>query len=126
MLVVSVEVNRASRTGPPAVTNEGTVLVAPSSVASATCGFGTGLILLFSPGLEPPTAGAAWHCAQLLPLKVGPRPALPSPGMAPVTDWTSLKVVSAWLKKASSLALRVGKAPPAPAGAPRGPGSVWA
>src|SRR6266852_1109449 len=126
MLVVSVEVNRASRTGPPAVTKEGTVLVAPSSVASATCGLGRALIRLLRPGLVPPTAGSAWHCAQLLPLNVGPRPRLPSPGMLPVTDWTSLKVVSAWLKNATSLALRVGKAPPAPAGPPRGPGSVWA
>src|SRR5262252_2249613 len=103
MLVVSDDTKRASRTGPPGVTKEGTVFAAPSSVASATCGLGRGLSLLFRPGLVPPIAGSAWHCAQLLPLNVGHRPRLPSPGMLPVTDWTSWKVSSAWLKNASSL-----------------------
>src|SRR5579859_580494 len=124
MFVGSVETNRASRTGPLVWTNGGTVLVAPSSVASATCGLGRGLILLVGPGLVPPTAGSAWHMAQLLPLKVGPRPFPDS--MVPDTDWTSLKVFSAVRNIACSLALRVGNALPAPAAPPRGPGSDWA
>jgi len=43
--------NLASRTGPSAVMNDGTKLVAPSSVASATCGFGTAFCGLANPGL---------------------------------------------------------------------------
>jgi hypothetical protein len=49
------------------VMKAGTTLVAPSSVARATCGLGTGFCGLLCPGLVPPTAGCAWHCAQPLP-----------------------------------------------------------
>src|SRR5205085_5928320 len=44
-LVKVVDTKRASRTGPLAVMKEGTVLRAPSRVANATCGLGTGCIL---------------------------------------------------------------------------------
>src|SRR5580704_7814204 len=71
---LEVAMKRASRTGPLAVMNDGTVFLAPSRVASATCGLGTGTCGLVSPGLLPPIAGCAWHIAQLLPLKAGPRP----------------------------------------------------
>src|SRR5579884_1704210 len=64
--------------------------------------------------------------AQLLPLNVGPKPAPVSPLRVPLTESTSLKTVSAELKKATSLALRPGNGPPAEADPPRGPGSVWA
>src|ERR1700694_3448662 len=117
---------RASRTGPLLVINEGTVLVAPSKVARATWGFGTGCSLLFNPGLLPPTEGSAWHCAQLLPLKVGPRPTPGSPVMAPLTESTSANTPTAELKKACCVAVRPGTELPAPAAPPRGPGSVWA
>src|SRR5277367_1562661 len=104
--------------------NAGTVLVALSSVARRTCGFGVGFCGLFMPGLLPPTAGCAWHWAQLLPLKVGPRPDPASPGILPETESTSLKRASACVKKDFSFALSDGYAPPAPADPPRGPGSV--
>ena len=65
---------------------DGTVLLAPCSVASATCGFGLGFCGLLNPGLLPPTAGCAWHIAQLLPLNVGPRPTPLSPAMVPDTE----------------------------------------
>src|SRR5215212_4198164 len=89
---------RASRTGPSAVMKGGTVFVAPSRVASATRGFGTGFCGLATPGLDPPAAGCAWQRAQLLPLKLGPRPVPGSPGIVPVTDATSLKISSALAK----------------------------
>src|SRR6266704_2787291 len=57
---------RASRTGPVAVMNDGTTLVAPAAFASATCGLTAGAV--------PPTAGWAWHPAQESRLKRGPRP----------------------------------------------------
>src|SRR4051812_27920955 len=98
---------RASRTGPSGVMNGGTTLVAPSSVASATWGFGTGFCGLFNPGLDPPIAGCAWQSEQLLPLNVGPRPVPGSPGMVPDTDATSLKISSALAKLACSAAFRV-------------------
>ena len=44
-----LRMNRASRTGPFDVMNDGTVLVAPIKVATATCGFGR--------GPTPPAAG---------------------------------------------------------------------
>src|SRR5258708_24292065 len=98
--------NRASSTGPLFVMKEGTVLVAPSRVARATCGFGTGFCGLLSPGLAPPNVGWAWHMAQLLPLKLGPKPA---PGsMAPETESTSWNRARAWLNKNCSLELSVG------------------
>src|SRR5438445_436097 len=64
--------NRASRTGPLAVTNAGTELIAPSKFASATCGLGIGFCGLAKPGLLPPIAGWAWHIVQ--PLGSGKRP----------------------------------------------------
>ncbi len=47
------------------------------------CGFGIGFCGLLLPGLLPPIAGCAWHCAQLFPLNPGPRPAPPSPVIPP-------------------------------------------
>src|SRR5437667_10121568 len=115
--------NRASRTGPLAVTTEGTELIAPSKFASATCGLGIGFCGLAKPGLLPPMAGWVWHIVQLFPLNVGPNPPLSSPSTSPDTDCTSWNRRNAWLKKACSLAFRVGKAPPAPGKSPRGPRS---
>src|SRR6478672_8608893 len=91
---------RASRTGPLGKMKGGTALVAPSSVASATCGLGTGLTGLLNPGLLPPTAGSAWHCAQLLPLNPGPRPFPSSPAIVPLTESTSENTSRASLKLA--------------------------
>src|SRR5580700_1438688 len=54
---------RTSRTGPFAVIKEGSPFC---EFANATCGFET--------GLDPPTAGCAWHDEQELELKRGPRP----------------------------------------------------
>src|SRR5438445_13830537 len=71
--------NRASRTGPLAVTNEGTEFIALSELASATCGLGIGFCGLAKPGLLPPMAGWVWHIVQLFPLNVGPNPPLSSP-----------------------------------------------
>src|SRR5439155_25973704 len=65
-----VGINRASRTGPLAVTNAGTELIAPSKFASATCGLGIGFCGLAKPGLLPPMAGWVWHIVQLFPLNV--------------------------------------------------------
>src|SRR5580765_6040570 len=111
---------RASRTGPVAVMNDGTVLRAPSNVAWATCGLVAGLV--------PPTAGAAWQAAQLLELKRGPRPEPSSPATVPETESTSAKVSSASLKKArlpaGLFAATEASGPPAPAAPPRTPGSV--
>src|SRR5262249_50754965 len=76
---LEVLIKRASRMGPSAVINDGTAFVAPSNVASAPCGFCTECCGLVSPGLLPPPDGSAWHCAQLLPLKVGPSPIPASP-----------------------------------------------
>src|SRR5204862_3894218 len=45
--------NRASRTGPVAVMNDGTVFFAPLRVAAAICGLVAGEV--------PPVAGNAWH-----------------------------------------------------------------
>src|SRR5712672_243436 len=111
---------RASRTGPPAVMKDGTVFLAPSAVASDTCGFKEGLV--------PPTAGCAWQKAQLLELKRGPRPEPAS--MVPDTESTSSKVSRASLKKAKLpaglLAATDANGPPAAAAPGRTPGSVWA
>src|ERR1700722_17710683 len=107
---------RASSTGPFAVINDGTVLVAPSSVASATCGFGIGFCGLVGPGLAPPIVGWAWHWAQLLPLKVGPRPDPSSPAMAPETESTSWKRSWACVKNVCSLEFSVEKKLPAAGG----------
>src|ERR1700733_11131032 len=117
----STATKRASRTGPLLVMKDGIVLVAPSSVASATWGLGIGSWGLVSPGLVPPTAGWAWHMAQLLPLNVGPRPEPAS--IVPETESTSLKRASDWLNKSCSLAFSDGKKLPAAAAPARGPGS---
>jgi hypothetical protein len=87
------------------VMNDGTELVAPWSVARATCGLGRGSSGAVSPGLLPPAVGWAWHIAQALPLKVGPKPFPFS--MFPETETGLAKRRNAWLKRDSSLALRV-------------------
>src|SRR5882724_1580640 len=102
-LTLEVAMKRASRTGPFAVMNDGTTLVAPSSLASATCGLGSGRWGLSRLGLEPPLLGCAWHMAQLLPLNVGPRPEPDS--IPPDTESTSLNVSREVAKSACSLAL---------------------
>jgi hypothetical protein len=81
--------------------NDGTELVAPSSLARATCGFGCGSSGAVSPGLLPPAVGCAWHMAQALPLKVGPRPFPFS--IVPETETALAKRRNAWLNKDSSL-----------------------
>src|SRR5206468_2142324 len=93
---------RASRIGPFAVMNEGTEFAAPSRVASVTWGFALGDCGLARPGLLPPVEGWAWHCAQLLPLKVGPRPFPSSPGTVPETESISINSDMAWVKRFSS------------------------
>jgi hypothetical protein len=98
--------------------NEGTVLRAPCSVASATWGFVAGLL--------PPLAGNAWHCAQLLPLKMGPRPEPASPAIVPETESISANTVDALKKNDVSAELNPAKGPPAPAAPCRTPGSVCA
>src|SRR6266404_1659228 len=99
---------RASRIGPFAVMKDGTVFLAPISVAAATCGL--------VGGLDPPTAGCAWHPPQPVILKRGPNPL--------ATASTSLNTSVEAVKKASSPWLRPGYAPPAPRSPPRGPGSI--
>src|SRR5260370_4400593 len=116
--------NRASRTGPFAEMNGGIVFVAPSSVATAICGFGTGTCGLKGAGLVPPTEGCAWHAAQLLALNVGPKPTPASPGKPPDTESTSLKRSLAAVKNVCSVAFRVANGPPAPAAPGREPDSV--
>src|SRR5579871_1149990 len=97
--------NRASRTGPFAVTKEGTVFVAPSRVATATCGFPVvecpawSVVVKFPGGLLPPTMGYTWQLAHEFALNRGPRPAPSSPGMVPETESTSWKrCVACWKK----------------------------
>src|SRR5229473_1553328 len=68
----------------------------------------------------------AWHAAQLLALKVGPRPTPASPATAPDTESISWNRPRAALKKACSFVFSAGKGPPAPFVPPRGPGSVCA
>src|ERR1700722_7605950 len=60
--------------------------------------------------------------AQLLPLKVGPRPEPAS--IAPETESTSLKRARDWLNNSCSLAFSDGKKLPAAAAPARGPGSL--
>jgi hypothetical protein len=100
--------------------NDGIVFLAPSAVASVTCGLRDGLL--------PPAAGWAWQEPQLLELNRGPRP---EPGsMVPETESTSLNVFSAVLKNArlpaGLLAATEASGPPAAAAPVRTPGSVWA
>src|SRR6266849_6542991 len=111
---------RTSRTGPLVVMNDGMVFLAPSAVASVTCGLTDGLL--------PPVAGCAWQKAQLLELKRGPRPDPAS--MVPDTESTSLNVSRAVLKNvrlpAGLLAATEARGPPAAAAPVRTPGSVCA
>ncbi len=99
--------NLASRTGPFAVMNEGTALVAPSSVANATWGFIAGLV--------PPTAGCKWQPAQLPRFIVGPRPS--------ATPSSSSKSSLPASKDASSVPVSPAMGAPAPAAPTRAPGS---
>src|ERR1700722_8662525 len=64
--------------------------------------------------------------AQLFPLKAGPSPTPVSPGIVPETESTSLNRVCVCEKNKLSFGFSVGYFPPAPAGPPRGPGSVCA
>ncbi len=91
--------------------NEGTMLLALSRLASATCGFGIGFCGLRRPARLAPIAGCAWHCAQLLPLKVGPKP-MPGSPVLPLAEFTSIKRTIARLKKDCSLGLKPGTDPP--------------
>src|SRR5262249_25178602 len=86
------------------------VLVAFILVANATCGFTTGLV--------PPTAGCAWHPAQLSRFIIGPSPS--------ATFSTSLKSSLPALNITSSGAVNPVRALPAPAAPPRPPGSLAA
>src|SRR3954469_1367538 len=120
---------RASRTGPSAVMKEGTTWLLPerrSRVAKAICGLTVRTCPRLGCGLVPPTAGWAWHAAQLFALKVGPRPLPSSPATPPETESTSMKTSRAALKKLISSVPRPRIGPPALAEPPRGPGSVWA
>src|SRR5882724_8968403 len=111
---------RASRTGPFAVTKDGMVFLAPSALASVTCGLVKGLV--------PPTAGWAWQKAQLLKWKPPPRPTPAS--IVPDTESTSEKRPSPSLKKSRMvtgvLAATDANGWPAPAAPPRTPGSLCA
>jgi len=98
--------------GPSPVMNQGSVLRAPLSVATAPRGFAAGLV--------PPTAGWEWQAAHWFELKRGPSPLF----APPLTDSTSRKRASPSWKKASSSAVRPGRGPPAPGGPPRTPGSA--
>src|SRR5580704_9447769 len=96
--------------------NAGTVLVAPYNVATAICGLTAGLL--------PPREGCAWHPAQLLRLKRGPRPASGAPGCVPLTELVEPKRPAPSMKAVNSLVVRFGKPRPAAGGPGRGPGSV--
>src|SRR5580700_4821487 len=101
---------RASRMGPLAERNDGTLLGGPSSAANAICGLVDGLL--------PPTAGWRWQPEHWLRFILGPNP-----------FWnvsTSWKLVWAAVKNASSFAPSPGSGPPAAGGPGRGPGSVCA
>src|SRR5258708_7626285 len=104
--------NRASRTGPFAVTNHGTVFFAPLKVATAICGF--------CAGLDPPSSGCAWQDMHWLELKRGP-----SPLFAPfVTLSTSANRACPSRKYAVSSAVNPFSGPPAPDAPPLTPGSI--
>ena len=105
--------NRASRTGPSRVMNDGTTLRAPKAVATSTCGFTAGLV--------PPMAGWEWQPTQLSRLKRGPSPS--SSGSA---SWNSS---SPAVKRSGCNPVRPSSILPAPAGPGRTPGSLaknWA
>src|SRR5262245_26035871 len=98
---------RASRTGPFCLMKEGTVFVAPSLVATATCGL--------TAGADPPVAGCEWQPTHESRLKRGPRPS--------ATPSTSSNVSLAASNKSVCSVVSPGIAPPAPAVPPRTPGS---
>ena len=85
-LDVTMNGKRASRTGPSGVTKNGILLLAPSIVATAICGFAPRWGYSFKPGLDPPGPGCAWQLPQLFELKPGPRPASGSPARVPPTE----------------------------------------
>ena len=110
------ERNIRVRIGPFSVRNGGTVFPGAITGANTTCG-------LLVCGLDPPTAGNAWHPAHEFKLKRGPSPsATPS---TCVNCGTPL-----FVKKAPCPAERppapVGNGCPAPGGPPRIPGSTCA
>src|SRR6266542_2305918 len=114
-----LSLKRASRTGPFAVMNHGTLLAPPASVASATCGLSAGEV--------PPVAGCAWHELQLFPLNLGPRPgSVSGTNFSPITDCSSLNSSNPAPKNFDSRGVMPGSAPPAPDGPGRTPGSVAA
>src|SRR6266540_2560370 len=111
--------NRPSRTGPFTVMNQGTVFVAPASVASATCGLTAGDV--------PPTVGCAWHEAQLFPLNLGPRPgSVFGTNCSPSTDCSSDLSSNPAAKNFDSRGVMPGSDPPTPDGPGRTPGSLAA
>src|SRR5215472_2232575 len=99
---------RASRTGPFAERNAGTMSVPPSRLAKSTCGFVLGEL--------PPIAGAAWQPPQLSRFILGPSPSSTSSAV--------LKAVWPAVKNACWPAVRPESIPPAPAAPPRTPGSL--
>ena len=107
-----LRLKRASLTGPFSVTNQGTTLFAPLSVATAIKGFCAGLV--------PPGAGCAWHERHWLELKRGPSPLFEPP----CTTSTSMNLAAPSWKKALSSAVRLLRGSPAPAAPPRTPGST--
>ena len=72
----------------------GSVFLAPSAIAAATCGFGPMFGYAVVLGLEPPAEGCAWQLWQLVELNPGPSPVPGSPGIVPLTE-------SVWLNRAS-------------------------
>ena len=104
----ALRTKRASRTGPFALRNDGSLLVAWLSFANATCGFTLGLV--------PPIAGCEWQPPQLSRFIVGPRP--------PATSSTSLKSSLLTSKAASWVGVKPDNALPASAPTVRGPGSL--
>src|SRR5205809_8004837 len=71
--------NRASRTGPVAVTKDGMVLVLPLTSPLAITwlwGLGPTLGKTLADGLLPPVAGCEWHPPHPSRLNRGPRPTL--------------------------------------------------
>src|SRR6516165_3095321 len=75
---LGTNLNRASRTGPFAVTKKGIVLVAPFRFATVNSGLVEGLV--------PPVAGCAWQPAQVFRLNLGPSPEPASPATVPLTE----------------------------------------
>src|SRR5580692_5339665 len=104
--------NRASRTGPFAVMNHGTLFFAPLKVATAIIGF--------CAGLDPPSSGCAWQDIHWLELNRGPNPLF----VPPVTDSTSVNLACPSRKNAVSSAVSPFSGPPPPDGPPRTPGST--